>query len=154
MIEQVWMVVGLPGSGKSAFSKQLAEALDFAWLDDPGTRLTQEQLQDELQELSSGHARGLIVSDPTLCYEENRRAAVELVQQVLGSPQLVWVYFENDPAQCLANSRARALEHPHLKVERFIEEASKVYRPPATGAVPVYRPRDAVSSLKRPMACA
>jgi predicted kinase len=133
VIERIILVVGLPGSGKSVFAKELALGLGYVWIDDPSVSFSHEQLVGRLAALND-RAKGLSISDPLLCYPHNRQAAAELLQQCCPQATLEWVYFENDPERCLANSKARS---GPKTVDQFIKEASKVYRPPQL-AVPVY----------------
>ena len=135
MIEHIVLVVGLPGSGKSIFARQLAQAQGYVWLDDPSVTLTREQLVERLQALNAS-AKGLCISDPLLCYAHNQEAAKEVLAQCCPQALLEWVHFENDPQQCLANAQARNVAR---SVQAFIQEATKQYRPPAS-ALPVYRP--------------
>jgi predicted kinase len=135
VIERIVLVVGLPGSGKSVFARQLAQAQGYIWLDDPSVGLSHEQLVQRLRALNAS-ASGLAISDPLLCYAHNREAAIEVLRACCPQAQLEWVYFENDPEQCLANALAR---NASQEVRGFIAEASKVYAPPPS-ALPVYAP--------------
>lgn len=46
----------------------------------------------------------VVITDPHLCLLSNQKAAKEKFSSIR---QLQWVFFENDPKQCLENAKTR-----------------------------------------------
>jgi predicted ATPase len=126
-------IAGLPGSGKSVLVNEYAAA-GFLRFDDvyagDGAQVTAAR-----QAIAEG--RDVVVSDIQFC-DPGVRADAE---RQFG-PGVEWVYFANDPYQCARNVLYRAFvgNEPRDWVDEmgWIDELTRVYRPPATARpVPV-----------------
>lgn len=123
----IFMLVGLPGSGKTFFG----DSLSFPFFDD----LSQNGGLDALPPDDDF----LVISDFGLIFEETRKRAVRLLTEKYGNVSVHWIVWENDPHQCWCNVKERA--DGRTITEASIHQASKMYTYPQTGCVsfrPVY----------------
>lgn len=131
MSQEVIIVVGMPGSGKSNYMSHLISLPEyseykcfdniFGWPD--GT--TRFQL-----ELNNG--KSILVSDIQFC---NSSTLDKFVKSIPSTVSVKYYYFSNNPEQCKKNAIARnggSLQHQL----RFIESHTKNYNPVAP--VPVW----------------
>lgn len=118
----ITIIIGLPGSGKS----ELAKTLPGILYDDPKT-------PEELEAIKLWHSQGfdIVITDPHLCLPEVEKRAR------LHFPDATYIYFQNDPVQCIINARGREGK----EVEQFIKLLTQYYNPPSD-ALPVYRKED------------
>lgn len=124
-------VVGLPGSGKTHFAKGLP-GMNMI-VDDPD-HLHQLPNPGDLAQVPY---MNLVIVDARFCVTDARWMAHELLHKRY-SVHADWIYFENDPSQCLANVAAR---QDGRAVTGFITHMSKMYViPPDSVVVPVWRP--------------
>ena len=81
--------------------------------------------------------RNLIITDPNLCFEKNRKSAVNAVNNNKKNVKIDWIFFENDPEACLNNVNNRGDESK--KVDGFIKNLSQFYTiPPGSNTIKVY----------------
>jgi predicted kinase len=121
------LIVGLPGSGKS----QLANRIN----NDNGGKFTIINDPKDLELVKGQIHKDLIITDPQLCFEKNRQQAEKLIKDLNPNCKLEWIYFKNDPDQCLINSnirnRANSISFkPVKKVDSFIKNFSQYYTIP------------------------
>lgn len=115
---KIIFVVGLPGSGKTCFAKTLGGVL----VDDP----------KGLEDFPKYRVDLLIVADPMLCVLKTREEGEEVLRDRYGDFESEYVFFENDPSQCLSNSKRRK-DKP---VEDSIFWLSSMYQIPE-GIIPI-----------------
>lgn len=119
------LIVGLPASGKTTYAKTLITSTSIL-IDDPKhfSEIVGSILQDNL-----------IIVDPHLCISHARFCA-EVMLERLGFSSLNWIFFENNPEQCLINARKRGTK----QVEEDIKYFSKWYVIPSSSTIlPVYK---------------
>lgn len=122
---RVTLVAGLPGSGKSHLLSEKADA----------GALTIDDISD-LDALPDSPAPWLVIADVNFCIAEVREAAVAHLVQRYGSIEVDWIFYENNPDQCLANARGR---DDGRDVDADIRILSRRYTIPADAdVVPVY----------------
>ena len=121
------LIVGLPGSGKSNLAKQINKDNDgkYKIINDP----------KEFEEIKSHIFEDLIVTDPHLIFENNRKMAINKIKELNPDCKIEWIFFENDPEQCLINSNIRNRSNaislkPIKKVDSFIKNFSEFYTIP------------------------
>lgn len=104
-------IVGLPASGKTTLGMKLSEENGVPYFDDI-------QPYDVLPE-------NFIISSPFFC--------IENAQNLLRSrfPSITFIYFSNNPTQCLVNSK-----HRDRNVAGSIRQLSRVYTP--VNPIPVF----------------
>jgi len=129
----ILFIVGLPGSGKSTLAKKINKDNDGKYLiiDDP--KNFELDIQPHLD-------RDLIITDPQLCFEKNRKKAEERIKSISPDVEIDWIYFENDPESCLINAEVRNRANqisfkPVKNVKTFIENFSKYYTIPTDATV-------------------
>lgn len=132
MTPTIVCLVGLPGSGKSYLADNYRRR-GFVIVEDPRKLI---EITHAAKAVTATKAPGMVISDPHLCREPNRRLAEALFTE-FGWP-LVWIYFANDPDACRANVARRATTGDTRRVTTSIDLFSRNYRPPAD-ARPVYR---------------
>jgi len=124
-------IVGLPGSGKSTLAEWLARMSPKTTVFDDLRMGDLEHAREKVQE-----GNNVVFTHPQLCYSSIRTAARLTVEAWGASPE--FIYFENDPAACLANVERR---NDGRNVINFIKHASKEYVAP-TGSIRVWREGD------------
>ena len=132
----VYVVIGLPGSGKTSYGRYLSEQVGAELFDD--CLLDLAAWEKAVAHIAAGHSCVLI--DPRFCdtavfAELNKRLSnIEGVEL-----NIVLRYFKNEPDVCVANASQR--DKP--VAEWFILHLSKTYCPPEE-ALPCYRqePKD------------
>lgn len=125
MKNNIIVLVGLPGSGKSRMANQINKDNDgkYKIIDDP------KKLETDIKPFLD---RDIIITDPALCFEVNREKAEELFKEFAPNAKVDWIYFENNPQQCLKNAeiRNRALTlsmKPKRNVDSFIRNLHQFY---------------------------
>lgn len=125
------LIVGLPGSGKSNLALRINadNALQnngkFTIINDP----------KDFKEIEEHINDNLIITDPQLCFEENRQKALKRINSLNPDCKIEWIFFKNDPEKCLMNSEARNRANsiffkPVKKVESFIKNFNQYYTIP------------------------
>ena len=128
MSNNILFIVGLPGSGKSTLAKKINK-------DNGGKYLIIDDPKNFETDIQSHLDKDLIITDPQLCFENNRQKAVERIESINTDVQIDWIYFENDPEACLLNVEVRNRSNrisfkPVKNVKTFIENFSKYYMIP------------------------
>lgn len=121
----VLFIVGLPGSGKTTFAKNISNG--YRLIDDPVNFI--KDVKPYLDE-------NLIITDPSLCIESNRVSATNMIKSYNPYIKIDWLFFENDPESCILNASGRI----NKKVDNYIKTLSKVYKiPTGSTIVDVYK---------------
>lgn len=95
---RVILICGLPGSGKTTYANNITSQINnVVLIDDPVS------WDAVLTQLS--HSGSVVLTDPYLCIEKNRQEALCRFEE-LGFV-VEWVFFENNPKQCIVNSFSR-----------------------------------------------
>jgi hypothetical protein len=123
---KITVLVGLPGSGKTTYG----ESLGGCFVDDTsilGLKLVVLAIQEQNP--------NIVVSDVQLCKASTRELAKQWFEACAPGYEIKWVYFENDPIQCLANVELRKADGDDRKVEDLIQILSKEYTVGTDGEV-------------------
>ena len=139
-MNNILFIVGLPGSGKTTLANKINRdnGGKYRVIDDP--RDLDKQVLPYINE-------DLIISDPALCFPQNREMATKFIQKHNTDAKIDWIYFENDPEACLLNSEIRNSANiislkPTRKVDSFIKNLHQFYTiPPGSNVVKVYKPQ-------------
>jgi hypothetical protein len=138
MNEQLILIAGLPGSGKTTY---LCRMLRDGWL------VFDDYKAEALEDCSKfGSSRKLLplisalraslrcaVADIDFCRTESRHEAEDALREQVPGVSLCWHFFENDPLACEANIRRRNRDCLQRELG-FLQELSPGYLIP-DGAV-------------------
>lgn len=125
---KIIFICGLPGSGKTFYGNQLSKETGFDFIDDvkDAKHLDYHVIDD----------KSCIVSDPNFIFSHNRERVESYLKQYgdagLDIPKSEWIFFENNPEQCIKNVELR---NDGRKVIEFIRNFSKVYEIPINSKV-------------------
>ena len=124
----ITFIVGLPASGKTTYARTL-----------PGTLLDDFASQKSLSIPKLPETGDLVLTDPKLCHPFSRGVVAEFVRLQRPVDEFRWIFFANDPAQCLENSRAE--DRGGKEVDGYIRMMTKWYTiPEGAETIPVWRP--------------
>lgn len=132
MSNSVLFIIGLPGSGKSHLAKRINQdnGGKYRIIDDPRSF---DQIIPYVHE-------DLIITDPALCFPQNRELAIQKISEANPDVKFDWIYFENNPQKCLRNSEIRNQElvqsgKSTRRVESFIKNLNQFYTIPEGSTV-------------------
>lgn len=138
---KIIVVIGLPGSGKSFYCKELN--LDFHGV------IVDDNLVDSNKDIIINlikDGRDFIYTDAMLCVPtvfNLFKTFIDSVKDEQGIKEIQYIYFENDPERCLINAASPTRQYK--KVENFIRQISKEYIiPEGVKPLKVYRAKDRV----------
>ena len=117
------LIVGLPGSGKSYLADQINKESrgKFLVINDP----------KYFKQIAKSVDQDLIITDPHLCFENNRKLAIKKIKSLNPNCKIKWIFFENDPQKCLENSERRnRLNKNSKEVKSFINKFCDYYTIP------------------------
>lgn len=118
-MSKIVVVIGLPASGKTHYCKELNKFFCGVIVDDNEMDNNKYIIRDLIKD-----GRDFIYTDVTLCNPPVFKSFTDFLSLV-DNLEVNYVYFENDPVQCLIN--AKRPDRLHKKVDNYIRQASKVY---------------------------
>jgi len=123
----IYCIAGLPCSGKTYFGDKLAFKTNSYFLDDPSSLTL---IETRIECFSD-----IVIVDPWFCIASVR----EKMNNLIGDKEVEWLFFENNPQQCLRNYVIRKMTDDR-KVEGLIHQLSALYVVPmGAHTIPVYR---------------
>ena len=134
MAEQLLLVAGLPGCGKTGYLRRL-ETEGWRIFDDFKANARQDSshfaasrhYDSLIQDLRDG--RRCVVADIDFCRESARAEAEHVLRRALPDVVFAWQFFENHPERCAFNIRRRN-RHSIEADLRKLEEFASVYSVP------------------------
>jgi uridine kinase len=137
---KIIVIIGLAASGKSHYAKELNKSFCGVIVDD---NLIDNNKDIIINLIEDG--RDFIYTDAMLCNPtvfNLFKTFIDSVKDEQGIEEIEYIYFENDPEQCLINAASPTRQYK--KVENFIRQISKEYIIPE-GVIPlkVYRASEA-----------
>jgi len=116
----ITFIVGLPGSGKSCLGNEMINE-NTVFLDDI-SKLGVEKIIENKD-------KDLVISDVYLCLDDERMKAINVINKLIPDCKINWIYFENNPGQCLKNVERRKKDGDDRHVEELVKLLSKDYKP-------------------------
>lgn len=148
-MQEIIVIVGLPGSGKSTYIEQNFEGVfvcDDYHKSGGGSFETSVYYKDLVRTLAQGN--NAVISDIAYCkdelLEETASGLLTLIGRLKINPRIKYLYFENDPDACKENIMRRKREGRVERELAFVDETSSRYTVPHKATVlPVFRPESA-----------
>lgn len=109
------LVGGLPGCGKTTWSKAKSKELNYIFIDDI----------QSLDQIHKHNGQNMIICDPYLSVKNFQQRATELFQKL--NYTIKWVMFTLDVEASIANDKKRNRD---LKSEKFIKLLAQTYHVP------------------------
>ena len=144
-VGRLYVLIGLPGSGKSTFLRRIFhdERPDVLILDDYQANAIASQPDPQwsrnrpaaVEALRSGQP--VLISDVTYCSRPALDRVTALMREEVPGIDIQLIYFANDPTSAEHNVRLRGRDGLERELE-LIEALSKNYQPPED-AMPIIR---------------
>lgn len=133
-MSKVTIITGLPGSGKTTLARKISDGrLIF---DDP--ELEDDVMENMLLNVFTGY--DVVVTTCFLVDGDVRTMAMDKLYSY-GASEIEWIFFENDPEQCLLNILERNKTDYRKISQWFLYDLSNMYKiPENSNVVPVYKP--------------
>lgn len=126
MQKQITLLIGLPGSGKSDYISKNFTQGEYTVVDDPRKSV-------DIPLVFDNH---LIIADCHLCREQSMTGFKSFAEKNFPNIPINYIYFENNPEQCLKNA---AFRNDGRIVEPTIRHMSKTYViPEGITPIPVF----------------
>lgn len=122
---KIILITGLPGSGKSHLGNQLAKKYNYQLIDD----LPKEEFCELYAKLDD-FAKGLIISNVNFVLSSSRQIIISYLQKIYQTCEFNWIYFENNPQQCLENIKLKNSRKSFRDTENFIKLMTQHYHIP------------------------
>jgi len=100
-MEDVIIIVGLPGSGKTELANREYVSKGYFHLEDPSTWLTLKEVKETLK----NSTKPCVITDAVLCYDGFRDKLIEIFEEL--DLDRKWIFFENDPTSAMENQISR-----------------------------------------------
>lgn len=142
---QIILITGLPCSGKTHYAREINTAKNYTIIDDPFD--LEKDVYPIVDEIFTDNieTKGIIITDPNLVYINNRIALELIFFKRYNFKDLEWIFFENDPENCLKNYECRKQKGDFRNVREKILSDSNHYIMPKktilTKIIPVWRPQ-------------
>jgi hypothetical protein len=133
----VYLIVGLPSSGKSTYVEEIFQQPDDVIFDDPFLHYkSPEKFKDITNTYTLGdcykESLSVCINDPILCNTKIRHQLIGWLVEKYDAQIILW-FFENNPEQCIKTS------NPDKPVIQYIKHLSKNYQiPPNHKIIPVH----------------
>jgi|GEM_PF-6492655 len=124
MERTIVFVVGLPGSGKANYLEQLQKS-GFVTINNP------DDFEKDIQPVLESPSQIIAIADYNLCFPAYREKMVVRIRTLVADAIFRWIYFDNDPIQCLWNLRASGTRIGDDTREKFVWQISQGYIIPA-----------------------
>ena len=104
-IQNIYIIVGLPGAGKTTYAKKLLNPSsilldDFFVIYSSGVNLPwNNKIQNDTKEI--------IITDCHCCIEAYQKKLNQLISSFFPNAKIIWIMFENNKENALHNSRYR-----------------------------------------------
>ena len=132
---KIYILVGLPASGKSTYGIKLADKLKCRFIDD----ISLYNRIDILKNSIKLKEENIVISDINLCKSNDRENCKSWLERNAKGYEVEFIFFENNPKACLTNSNMRRLNGDDRKVDGAIKQLSEVYEIPYTiKSIPCY----------------
>ena len=138
-----FVVIGLPGSGKSHLVRDLHKKYCAFAVEDymkdsiKGLpQLTKSQHHNKLM-CSLREGRNCVIADIEFCKRCRRDELERIVQDVVPGIKIKWRYFENDPEKCIKNVKHRNSPNAQEEIEKIGCLSKQYYIPPNVKPIPI-----------------
>lgn len=123
-IENIKLLVGMPGSGKSTLGNSISDGATL-FIDD--ISIVTNDAKGYLSNLDTGNYSQIIIADVFFCQTSVRENATKIIQEVFPNTPIEYVFFENSIEKCLINVAKRNENGDNRKVEELIKILSQNY---------------------------
>ena len=132
---KIYILVGLPASGKTYYGLKLSDKLKCTFVDDISLNHRVNSLEYAIRHKEDN----IVVSDINLCRSNEREKCKSWLERNAKEYEVEFIFFENNPNACLANSKRRMLNGDDRKVDGAIQQLSEVYKiPDNVKSIPCY----------------
>lgn len=119
MKRKITLIIGLPASGKSHLLNSMSADVK---IDDPKIDVIFPEFKEHM-----------IIADSAFCNDHTLQNAIKLLNSKYENIEMTFIYFENNPVQCLINAKNRT----NKIVDNYIKHLTKNYNP--INPIPVWR---------------
>lgn len=139
------IVIGLPGSGKSYYLRQLLKSNEVsAYYDDyqkdsyneSSNPYLSKNYGQLLTQLINGDI--IAIADIMYCQQDKLAAVIESINHVIPNIEIDMRYFENDPEKAIASIRSRSRSGRVESEIAYVNEISPQYKPDSNKVRPMH----------------
>lgn len=140
------VLVGCPGSGKSTFIEHFKEYYSGIRVQDFHSNainhsplfVNSRHYQSLINNLMEG--KNCIIADIEYCRVARRQEVQDEIDTVIHNTEIEWIYFENDPSQCIRNVEKRNRPSKDEEIRKIRELSAQYQIPVGSKIIPVVRP--------------